>query len=85
MRQSVRAKRNMTNQLKAQLRFYRNDLKAKREALKKAKLFRKWNLPGTKTMIRRHENGVKVTLRDIANLKIRILKRQKNGEIFRIL
>lgn len=85
MRQSVRAKRNMTNQLRAQLRFLQNDLEAERKALKKAKLFQKWNLPGTETMIRRHENGVKVTLRDTAKLKIRILKRQKNGEIFRII
>ncbi len=85
MEHSVRAKTNMTNQLKKQLEFYQDDLIRERAALAKAKTFLKYNLPGIKSMISQHERGVKKTLTDIDNLKIRIKRRQKNGEIFKII
>ena len=82
---SNRAKTNMTNQLKKQLEFYQNDLVHERAALTKAKSYLKFNLPGVKSMISQHERGVKKTLTDIENLKIRIRKRQANGECFKII
>lgn len=85
MDHSNRAKTNMTNQLKKQLEFYQNDLTHERAALAKAKSYLKYNLPGIKSMISQHERGVKNTLTDIENLKIRIRKRYKNGEIFKII
>ena len=85
MDHSHRAKQNMTDQLKKQWEFYQNDLKHERAALAKAKSYLKYNLPGVKTMISQHERGVKKTLTDIENLKIRIKRRQKNGEIYKIL
>lgn len=85
MDHSDRAKTNMTNQLKKQLEFYYNDLKHERAALAKAKSYLKYNLPGVKSMISQHERGVKKTLLDIENLKIRIKKRQVNGECFNII
>jgi len=82
---SNRAKTNMTNQLKAQLGFYLRDLENERVSLKKAKSYLKWNLPGVKSMVSAHERGVRKTLVDIENLKMRIRKRQRNGQIFKIL
>jgi len=74
----------MTNQLKAQLGFYIRDLQHERTSLRKAKSYLKWNLPGVRSMISQHERGVRKTLVDIENLKIRIRKRQRNGEIYTI-
>ncbi len=85
MEHSNRAKTNMTNQLKAQLTFYRKDLEYEQASLKKAKSYLKWNLPGVKSMISQHERGVRKTLTDIENLKIRIRRRQRNGEIYKII
>ncbi len=85
MPQSDRAKRNLTNQLKKQLEFYRDDLKHERAALEKAKSLLKYNLPGTKSMIAQHQRGVKKTLTDIENMKIRIRKRYKNGKIYKVI
>jgi len=85
MYHSDRAKTNMTNQLKKQLEFYQNDLEHERAALAKAKSYLKYNLPGIKSMISQHERGVKKTLTDIENLNIRISKRQKNGECYKII
>jgi len=85
MEHSIRSKTNMTNQLKKQLEFYYNDLKHERAALSKAMSYLKYNLPGVKSMITQHKRGVKKTLYDIENLKIRIKKRQRNGEINKIL
>lgn len=85
MKYSNRSKTNMTNQLKAQLGFYKRDLLHELASLKKAKSYLKWNLPGVKTMISQHERGVIKTLDDIERMKIRIRKRQRNGEIFKIL
>lgn len=85
MEHSVRAKKNMTNQLKAQLGFYMKDLEHERASLVKAKSYLKWNLPGVKSMVSQHMRGVRKTLADIENLKIRIRKRQRNGRIYKIL
>jgi len=85
MSHSNRGKTNMTNQLKQQLEFYQNDLQHERAALAKAKSYLKYNLPGVKTMISQHERGVKKTILDIENLKIRIKRRQANGECFNII
>ena len=85
MYHSNRAKTNMTNQLKAQLGFYKKDLENERDSLRKAKSYLKWNLPGVKSMVSQHERGVRKTLTDIENLKIRIRKRQRNGEIYKII
>ena len=85
MKYSKRAKQNMTNQLKAQLGFYLRDLQHERKSLRKAKSYLKWNLPGVKSMISQHQRGVKKTKADIEDLKIRIRKRYKRGEIFQIL
>lgn len=85
MKYSNRAKTNMTKQLKAQLKFYQDDLKHERAALAKAKSYLKYNLSGVKSMVSQHEQGVRKTLVDITNLKIRIRNRQRKGEIFKIL
>lgn len=85
MYHSNRAKQNMTKQLKAQLGFYQRDLENERASLRKAKSYLKWNLPGVKSMVAQHERGVRKTLLDLENLKIRIRKRQRNGEIYKII
>jgi hypothetical protein len=85
MEHSHRAKTNMTNQLKKQLEFLQQDLIHEKTALSKAKSYLKYNLPGTKIMISRHESGVNKTKDDIERLKIRILKRERNGECYTIL
>ena len=85
MEHSNRSKTNMTNQLKAQLGFYQKDLEHERASLKKAKSYLKYNLPGIKSMLSQHERGVKKTLADIETLKIRIRRRQANGECYKII
>lgn len=82
---SNRAKTNMTNQLKAQLGFLQKDLAHEKASLLKAKSYLKWNLPGVKTMINRHQAGLNKTLKDIATLKIRIRKRQRNDQCYKII
>lgn len=82
---SARAMANMTSQLKAQLKFLQDDLKNEEKSLKKAKSFLKFNLPGTKKMIQRHEAGVRQTKRDLEQIKNRIKKYQKEGKINKIL
>ena len=85
MKHSSRAKQNMTNQLKGMLVAMQENLKGKRIALKKAKSYAKYNLPGTKSMVSAEERGIEKVLADIESLKIRIRKRYKRGEIFKIL
>ena len=82
---SARAMANMTRQLKAQLKFLQDDLKNEEKALKKAKSFSKFKLPGTKIMIQRHAAGVRQTKRDLEQIKNRIRKYQKEGKINKIL
>lgn len=85
MEHSARAITNMTNQLKTQLKFLETDLKNEERALKKAKTFVKFDLPGVKSMILRHEAGVRQTKRDLKQIKNRIRKYQKEGKINKIL
>ena len=85
MQHSKRALANMTSQMRGILKFLENDLKNEKLALKKAKTFLKYNLPGTKTMIRHHQNGVKKTMKDIRNHKKLIRKYQIQGKINKIL
>ena len=85
MEHSVRAITNMTNQLKAQLKFLETDLRNEEKTLKKAKTFVKFNLPGVRSMILRHEAGVRQTKRDLKQIKNRIRKYQKEGKINKIL
>ncbi len=84
MQHSHRAKPNLTDQLKAQLRFLQKDLEHEKKSLTKAKSYQKWNLPGVKSMVSQHERGVKKTIADIERLKIRIKRRYQNGEIYKI-
>lgn len=85
MEHSKRAKQGLTNELKAQLGFLERDLEHEKSSLAKARSYLKWNLPGTKTMVRRHQSGVKQTLKQLRELKVRIKRREKNGECFKIL
>ena len=85
MEHSKRATDNMTKQLKAQLKFLEEDLKNEEKALKKAKTFSKYKLPGIKQMILRHEAGLRQTKRDLQQIKNRIKKYQKEGKINKIL
>ena len=52
---------------------------------KKAKTFVKFDLPGVRSMILRHEAGVRQTKRDLKQIKNRIRKDQKEGKINKIL
>ena len=79
------AKQNLTNQLKAQMGFYQRDLRHERASLAKARSYLKWRLPGVRGMVLQHQRGVRKTLRDIRNLKVRIRKRQRLGQIYKIL
>ena len=85
LQHSERARRNMTNQLKAQLKFLQEDLKNEEKGLAKAKSFAKYPLPGIKQMISRHETGVRKTKLDLTQIKNRIKRYQKEGKINKIL
>ncbi len=85
MGHSERARTNMTKQLKAQLGFLHKDLEYEKASLAKAQSYLKWNLPGVKSMINRHNAGVNKTLKDITTLEARIKRRQDNGECYIIL
>jgi hypothetical protein len=85
LKHSDRAKQGLTNQLKAQLDFLERDLKHEKASLVIAKSYLKWNLPGTKNMVRIHEFGVRRTERDLRQLKVRIKRRERNDECFKIL
>ena len=82
---SARAMTNMTSQLKAQLKFLQDDLKNEEKALVKSKSFSKYDLPGIKKMILRHEAGVRQTKLELKQIKNRIKKYQKEGKINKIL
>lgn len=85
LQHSERAKKNMTLQIAGMLKFLQNDLKGEVRGLEKAKTFLKYNLPGTKQMIARHEAGVRKTKRDIAQITKRIKRLQREGKINKIL
>ena len=80
-----RAKKNMTSQIAGMLTFLQDDLKGEEKGLAKAKTFLKYDLPGTKQMIARHEAGVRKTKQDIAQITKRIKRLQTEGKIKKIL
>lgn len=75
----------MTKQVRGQLQLLLNDLKHERAALAKAKSYFRYNLPGTKTMVKRHEQGVQKTLSDITKMKARVKRLQSQGKIYKII
>jgi len=85
LQHSERAKKNMTSQITGMLKFLQDDLKGEEKGLAKAKTFLKYDLPGIKQMIARHEAGVRKTKRDIAQITKRIKRLQKEGKINKIL
>ena len=85
LQHSERAKKNMTSQIAGMLKFLQDDLKGEEKGLAKAKTFLKYDLPGIKQMIARHEAGVRKTKRDIAQITKRIKRLQKEGKINKIL
>jgi len=85
MKHSDRGKTNMTNQLRGHLRLLYQDLANETAALKKARTFLRYKLPGVKTMVRRHEAGIKKTKKDLKLISTRIRMRQRNGQIYKIL
>ena len=85
LQHSERAKKNMTSQITGMLKFLQDDLTGEEKGLAKAKTFLKYDLPGIKQMIARHEAGVRKTKRDIAQITKRIKRLQKEGKINKIL
>lgn len=85
MKHSTRAKRNMTKQLAGMLKLLYKDLYNEQLALKKARTYLKYKLPGVKKMVRIHQAGVRKSKADIRVLSIRIRMRQRNGQINKIL
>ena len=89
MNYSDRAKQNMTNQMKAQLRFLQNNLAKKQKRLDKTKrwLNHKYysKLPGLKWTLQRQLNGTNKVRKDIDMMTERIITMEKEGKIFPII
>ncbi len=85
MKSSKRATGNYTNQLKAQYRFLSNTLFEREKTVKKIRTYAKYRLPGYSTNLKRELGGVTKTKKDLANLKIRIRRLQKEGKIRKFL
>lgn len=87
MYHSNRAKTNMTKQLRARLSWLKSDLKTEQKGFDQAKKFCK--LLGknftTSTSYKAYSKGIADTKRQIRSLKSLILRRQKNGECYKIL
>jgi len=75
----------MTDQLKGHLELLYQDLANEITALKKARGFLKYKLPGVKDMLNRHKEGIKKTRKDIKLISTRIRIRQRKGQIYKIL
>jgi len=82
---SDRAKRNFTKQLKLQLDFLQDNLAEKQKTLKKIQKYSRYRLPGYKHMLSKEISGITKVKNDISKLKMRIRKRQKLGQINKIL
>ena len=82
---SHRAKHNMTKQIKARLAFYQNTLAERQKTLKKIKSYAKYNFPNYKSNLARELSGIDKVKKDISNLKVLILRRQRNGKIYKVL
>ena len=85
MKHSERAKKGTTNEIKARLSFLQNTLKEREKTVKQIRSYEKYNLPGYKTTLSRELTGVRKIKKDISNLKVLIRKRQKLGQIFKVL
>ena len=82
---SHRAKHNMTKQLKARLSLYQNMLKEREKTVKKIKVYAKYKIPGYQQHLARELAGINKVKKDISDVKVLILRRQKNGQIYRVL
>ncbi len=87
MTKSHRAKSNMTKQLRARLSWLKSDLKTEAKGFEKAKYYCK--LLGknfkTSTSYKAYSKGIADTNRQLKSLEKLILRRQKNGECYKIL
>ncbi len=84
MKSSARARGNMTRQVRGQWTFLINDLKSEQAALAKAKTYQKYRLPNYSMIVKRHQRGIITTRRQLAFLKRRILRLQREGKINKI-
>ena len=82
---SNRAKQNMTRQLKSRLSFFQNTLRERQKTVSKIRTYAKYNLPGYNQTLSRELSGIDKVKKDISNLKVLILRRQKNGKINKVL
>ena len=82
-RKSKRAKQNLTNQLKAQLAFYRQDLAYDQHVLSQLRTLPA-NLAGVSSQIMVHKRAIRTTQTQIQRLKARIGIRYRRNEIFKI-
>ena len=85
MAHSKRAKQNMTRQMKFRLTFLQNTLRERHKTLAKIRTYAKYKLPGYNQTLLRELSGIAKVKKDISNLKVLILRRQKNGEINKII
>jgi len=85
MKYSDRSKRNMTNQMLAQLEFLEKNLEKKQKRLERSYRWKKYRLPGLGLMIKRQENGIKKVKADIIDMNSKITKLQKEDKIFNII
>ena len=75
------SKANLTNQLRAQLRFYQACLSEREKTVRKIRIYAKYGLSGYKQILARELSGIDKVKKDISNLKVRIRKRYKAGKI----
>ena len=77
-------KRNMTNQFKHRMSYYKKTLSEQEKTVKLMKKYTKYNLPNAKARLIKQQNFAKKLKLDIANLRRLIKRRIKNGEIFKV-
>ncbi len=82
-RKSKNAKQNLTNQLKAQLAFLRQDLAYDQHVLAQLKTLPR-NQIGVASRIRKNQRAIYLTKIQIQRLKARIGIRYRRNEIFKI-
>ena len=81
---SRRAKLGMTNQLKARLAIFKENLKGRERNLKKIQKYEKYGLKNFQTIVAREESGIDKTKKHISNLRVLIEKRYRAGQIYNI-
>ena len=79
-----RGKRNLTNQIKHRMSFYKNTLRERQKTVTKIKSYAKYNLPGYKQELAKEKRWVIVTQNKITNLRKLIARRLRNGEIYKV-